>query len=132
MAILKNILDAKYTLGSYSFMIILFELLLRFGNSTNTFLYFYLFIILSRFKHILQPIAGACISREHRKQVDFESFFTHTICHECCHGIGPHTITLPNGRTSTVRKELQELHSPLEEAKADIVGLWALKFLIAE
>lgn len=27
-------------------------------------------------------------------------------------------------------KELQELHSALEEAKADIVGLWALKFFI--
>lgn len=27
-------------------------------------------------------------------------------------------------------QELQELHSALEEAKADIVGLWALKFLI--
>lgn len=29
-----------------------------------------------------------------------------------------------------MRLELQELHSALEEAKADIVGLWALKFLI--
>ncbi|CAK7336352.1 unnamed protein product [Dovyalis caffra] len=28
--------------------------------------------------------------------------------------------------------ELQELHSALEEAKADIVGLWALKFLISQ
>jgi hypothetical protein len=27
-------------------------------------------------------------------------------------------------------QELQELHCALEEAKADIVGLWALKFLI--
>lgn len=26
-------------------------------------------------------------------------------------------------------QELQELHSALEEAKADIVGLWALRFL---
>lgn len=26
-------------------------------------------------------------------------------------------------------KELEELHSALEEAKADIVGLWALRFL---
>ncbi|PKI38139.1 hypothetical protein CRG98_041462 [Punica granatum] len=86
----------------------------------------------AKFKHILQPIADACISREQQKLVDFESFFTHTICHECCHGIGPHTITLPNGHTSTVRKELQELHSSLEEAKADIVGLWALKFLITQ
>ncbi|CAK7336354.1 unnamed protein product [Dovyalis caffra] len=86
----------------------------------------------AKFKHILQPIAQACISKEQKGLVDFESFFTHTICHECCHGIGPHTIKLPDGQTSTVRKELQELHSALEEAKADIVGLWALKFLISQ
>ncbi|KAG2723283.1 hypothetical protein I3760_02G163500 [Carya illinoinensis] len=84
----------------------------------------------AKFKHILQPIADVCITKEQQGLVDFESFFTHTICHECCHGIGPHTITLPNGEKSTVRLELQELHSALEEAKADIVGLWALRFLI--
>ncbi|KAK4838882.1 hypothetical protein QYF36_017279 [Acer negundo] len=86
----------------------------------------------AKFKHILQPIADSCITKEQQELVDFESFFTHTICHECCHGIGPHTITLPDGRKSTVRLELQELHSALEEAKADIVGLWALKFLISQ
>ncbi|CAI0420989.1 unnamed protein product [Linum tenue] len=86
----------------------------------------------AKFKHILRPIADACISAGQNKLVDFDSFFTHTICHECCHGIGPHTITLPDGKKSTVRKELQELHSALEEAKADIVGLWALKFLIRQ
>ncbi|XP_027181400.1 nudix hydrolase 3 [Coffea eugenioides] len=84
----------------------------------------------AKFKLILRPIADVCISKEQREFVDFDSFFTHTICHECCHGIGPHTIKLPNGKQSTVRLELQELHSALEEAKADIVGLWALKFLI--
>ncbi|KAL6547679.1 Nudix hydrolase 3 [Orobanche hederae] len=84
----------------------------------------------AKFKLILQPIAHACITEEQRKYVDFDSFFTHTICHECCHGVGPHTITLPNGKKSTVRLELQELHSALEEAKADIVGLWALRFLV--
>ncbi|CAH1451774.1 unnamed protein product [Lactuca virosa] len=84
----------------------------------------------AKFKLILQPIADVCIIKEQRELVDFDSFFTHTICHECCHGIGPHTITLPDGQKSTVRLELQELHSALEEAKADIVGLWALKFLI--
>ncbi|KAK6129885.1 hypothetical protein DH2020_036356 [Rehmannia glutinosa] len=84
----------------------------------------------AKFKLILQPISHVCISEEQRKYVDFDSFFTHTICHECCHGIGPHTITLPNGKKSTVRLELQELHSALEEAKADIVGLWALRFLV--
>uniref|UniRef100_A0A3Q7HQL1 Nudix hydrolase domain-containing protein n=1 Tax=Solanum lycopersicum TaxID=4081 RepID=A0A3Q7HQL1_SOLLC len=84
----------------------------------------------AKFKLILKPIADVCIMEEQRELVDFDSFFTHTICHECCHGIGPHTITLPNGQKSTVRLELQELHSSLEEAKADIVGLWALRFLM--
>ncbi|KAH9608014.1 hypothetical protein KSS87_012513 [Heliosperma pusillum] len=86
----------------------------------------------AKFEHILLPIAKACILQEQQGQVDFESFFTHTICHECCHGIGPHSIVLPNGQESTVRLELQELHSALEEAKADIVGLWALNFFINE
>lgn len=58
---------------------------------------------LSRFKNILQPIADVCIRKEQQELVDFGSFFTHTICHECCHGIGPHSITLPDGRRSTVR-----------------------------
>ena len=60
-------------------------------------------ITILRFKHILQPISDVCITKEQQELVDFESFFTHTICHECCHGIGPHTITLPNGQESTVR-----------------------------
>ncbi|KAJ0075436.1 hypothetical protein Patl1_34829 [Pistacia atlantica] len=102
MVMLKNVSEAKYS--SISF----------------------------KFKHILQPIAEVCVKEEQQKLVDFDSFFTHTICHECCHGIGPHTIRLPDGRESTVRLELQELHSALEEAKADIVGLWALKFLIGQ
>uniref|UniRef100_A0A1S3CE65 Nudix hydrolase domain-containing protein n=1 Tax=Cucumis melo TaxID=3656 RepID=A0A1S3CE65_CUCME len=83
----------------------------------------------AKFKHTLQPIADACITNEQRGFVDFDSYFTHVICHECCHGIGPHTITLPDGKETTVRLELQELHSAMEEAKADTVGLWALRFL---
>ncbi|WZZ07366.1 hypothetical protein YC2023_093287 [Brassica napus] len=83
----------------------------------------------AKFEHILKPIAEIIISKEQRGLVDFDSFFTHTICHECCHGIGPHSITLPDGRTSS---ELQDVYSAVEEAKADIVGLWALKFLITK
>ncbi|XP_002452967.1 nudix hydrolase 3 [Sorghum bicolor] len=84
----------------------------------------------AKFKHILKPIADACIREEQKEYVDFEPYYTHIVCHECCHGIGPHSITLPSGKKSTVRRELQEFYSALEEAKADIVGLWALNFLI--
>jgi hypothetical protein len=45
------------------------------------------------------------------------------------HGLGPHNIT-GGGEQTTVRKQLRELYSAIEEAKADITGLWALQYLI--
>jgi hypothetical protein len=44
------------------------------------------------------------------------------------HGLGPHSIA-PGGRQTTVRQELKETYSTIEEAKADVSGLWALKQL---
>ena len=49
--------------------------------------------------------------------------------HELMHGLGPQTIRV-GGRDTTVRQELKELNGPLEEAKADISGLWALQYLM--
>ncbi len=45
------------------------------------------------------------------------------------HGLGPHSITV-NGRTSTVRQELKDTYSALEEAKADISALFAIQHMI--
>ena len=45
------------------------------------------------------------------------------------HGLGPHNITV-GGRQTTVRQELKETYSTLEEAKADISGLFALQHMI--
>jgi hypothetical protein len=49
--------------------------------------------------------------------------------HEVVHGLGPHNITL-KGRDTTVRKELKDTYSAIEEAKADVSGLWALQYLV--
>ena len=59
----------------------------------------------------------------------FDSFFTHILCHELMHGLGPHNIKV-NGQDTTVRKQLKELYSAIEEAKADMTGLWALQYMI--
>jgi hypothetical protein len=45
------------------------------------------------------------------------------------HGLGPQAIKI-GGRDTTVRQELKELNGPLEEAKADVSGLWALQHLM--
>lgn len=83
----------------------------------------------AKFDKVLQPIASIALSAEDAKLVAFEPFFTHILMHELMHGLGPQTITV-DGRATTVRQELKELNGTLEEAKADISGLWALQQLM--
>jgi len=83
----------------------------------------------AKFGQIMVPLSNILISESQRKFISFDAFFTHILCHEVLHGLGPHNIKLGTSE-STVRKELQELHSSIEEAKADITGLWALQYLM--
>jgi hypothetical protein len=82
----------------------------------------------AKFKMVLLPISVVALPAEDQKLVSFDAFFTHILMHELMHGLGPHSITV-SGRTTTVRQELKETYSAIEEAKADISGLWALKQL---
>jgi len=45
------------------------------------------------------------------------------------HGLGPHSI-IAGGKQTTVRQQLKETYSALEEAKADISGLFAIQHMI--
>jgi Peptidase family M49 len=83
----------------------------------------------AKFEKTLVPIARIVLAPEDRAAVSFDSFFEHTLMHELMHGLGPHRITV-NGRAVTVREELQESYSALEEAKADVSGLFALQRFI--
>jgi len=55
--------------------------------------------------------------------------FTHIVAHELMHGLGPHQIKV-DGRDTTVRNELKEVYGAIEEAKADITGLFALQYMM--
>ena len=83
----------------------------------------------AKFEKVLRPIAAVALPAADRAQVSFEAFFTHILMHELLHGLGPHAINV-GGRATTVRQELKENYSALEEAKADVTGLWALQYLI--
>lgn len=83
----------------------------------------------AKFKHVLTPIAKTALDGSQLQHVAFEPFFTHILAHELMHGLGPHNITVA-GKKTTVRQEMKELYSAIEEAKADISGLWALQYLI--
>ena len=83
----------------------------------------------AKFRMVLLPIAQVALGSTDRARVSFEAFFTHILMHELMHGLGPHNITV-DGRATTVRQELRELYSAIEEAKADVSGLFALQFLV--
>jgi hypothetical protein len=83
----------------------------------------------AKFKSTLTPIAKLVLRPEAQKDVDFDSFFTHILAHEIMHGLGPHA-TKVDGRDSTPRQDLKEAYSTIEEAKADVTGLWALMYMM--
>jgi len=83
----------------------------------------------AKFHSALLPIAMRTLSKTAMVDVNFSSFFTHILAHELMHGLGPHQITV-DGRSTTPRAELKELYSPIEEAKADVTGLFALQFMM--
>ena len=83
----------------------------------------------AKFRTILTPIAVAAIEPAQQTRVAFDPFFTHILAHELMHGLGPHAIVVKGVRT-TVRQSMKELSSALEEAKADISGLFALQFMM--
>jgi peptidase M49-like protein len=83
----------------------------------------------AKFEKTLKPISEIVLGAADRPALSFDAFFTHIVMHELMHGLGPHSITV-NGRATTVRQELKETYSFMEEAKADISGLFALQHLI--
>ena len=83
----------------------------------------------AKFRMVLQPIAQVALAADDRQHVSFDAFFTHILMHELMHGLGPHNINV-GGRATTVRQEFKDAYSTIEEAKADISGLFALQYLV--
>ncbi len=84
-----------------------------------------------KFKSTLTPISKLVLTAQARKDLDFDSFFTHILAHEITHGLGPH-VTRSGGHESTPRQDLKETYGTIEEAKADVTGLFALAYMMSK
>src|SRR5260370_8330757 len=69
---------------------------------------------------IPEPLPRGVLTPADQRDLSFDAFFTHILAHEMTHGIGPQ---------NNVRQSLKELHSAIEEAKADVTGLFMLQYL---
>ena len=83
----------------------------------------------AKFDAIMTPIAETLIVPEQRKNVTFTAFFANTMFHEVAHGLGIKNTINDKG---TVRQSLKEHASALEEGKADILGLYMIRQLLAK
>jgi len=75
----------------------------------------------AKFDKIVVPISDVLVVPEARKDINFEAFFSNVMFHEVAHGLGIKNTLDGSG---TVRHALKEQYSALEEAKADILGLF--------
>jgi hypothetical protein len=82
----------------------------------------------AKFDKTLIPIAARVLPKSAQGDLSFDWFFTHIVAHEISHGLGPHQINL-SGRATSVRQELKDQYSAIEEAKADITGLFMLQYM---
>jgi len=80
----------------------------------------------AKFDHILVPIAQLVIHESQVEHVTFEAFFENVTFHEVAHGMGlKHTVL----EHTPLRIALRENYNPIEEAKADIMGLYLITCL---
>jgi hypothetical protein len=87
--------------------------------------------IRAKYERILVPIARRVLVPEQVADVTFDAFFDEILHHELSHGLGPGSITV-GGRKTEVRHELKELYDTLEEAKADVMGVYNILALIEQ
>ncbi len=79
-----------------------------------------------KFDHIVLPIANILIDSTQRHHVKFDAFFENVMFHEVAHGLGIKK-TVTDG--TDVRTALKEQYSAIEEAKADLLGLYIVGLL---
>ncbi|HVT61184.1 MAG TPA: peptidase [Thermoanaerobaculia bacterium] len=83
----------------------------------------------AKYDQILVPISARVLVAPQVGDVSFDAYFDAILHHELSHGLGPGSITL-GGRKTEVRLELKELFSTLEEAKADVMGIYNILALL--
>ena len=83
----------------------------------------------ARVRQVILPLAARVMDPAQAKQATGEGYLASTIMHEICHGLGP-AFARRSGRQVNIREAMAGAFSGLEEAKADVVGMFALKWLI--
>jgi hypothetical protein len=83
----------------------------------------------ARVNYVILPVARHLMLPAQAAKASGEGYVQATIMHEIAHGLGPAFARTTAGKVK-IRESIGPIHNALEEAKADVVGLFGLKWLI--
>jgi hypothetical protein len=83
----------------------------------------------ARVNEVILPLAARIMDPAQAKRASAEGYLATTVMHEICHGLGP-AFARVNGKNVSIREAIGRTFSALEEAKADVVGMLALRWLV--
>ncbi len=83
----------------------------------------------ARVNYVILPLAKLLMRPDQAAKASGEGYLATTLLHEIAHGLGP-SFARRDGKQVDIREAIGSVYSGLEEAKADIVGLFGLKWLV--
>src|SRR5438128_11424321 len=83
----------------------------------------------ARVKYVVLPIAKKMMRADQAARASGEGYLAAVLLHEISHGLGP-AFARQGARQVDIREPIGPVYSGLEEAKADVVGMFGLKWLI--
>jgi len=83
----------------------------------------------ARVNFVVLPIAKLLMREDQARRASMDGYLSMVVMHEISHGIGPAFARTAAGRVD-IPQAIGPIHSALEEAKADIVGMFGLDWLM--
>lgn len=83
----------------------------------------------ARVKYVVIPIGKQVMQPDQAAKASLDGYLSIVMMHEICHGLGP-AFARVNGKQVPINASIGPIYSALEEAKADIVGLYGMKWLM--
>jgi hypothetical protein len=83
----------------------------------------------ARVNYVVLPISKLLMREDQAAMASMDGYLAVVLMHEICHGLGPAYARTSAGQAD-IRESIGPTYAGLEEAKADIVGLFALNWLM--
>lgn len=83
----------------------------------------------ARVNNVVLPIGRLLMRDDQSRLASMDGYLAVVVMHEISHGLGP-SFARVNGRQADIRESIGPAYSGLEEAKADVVGLFGLDLLM--